>query len=73
MRTRDGIAKTKRGKFKLRIQLNGREVKRTLATREQAEALRDTLQGRAALRSFGISLPDRLNRSPKCSADSATA
>ncbi len=54
----DGIAKTKRGRFKLRIQVNGRRVKKTFRTREEAELLRDTLQGRAALRSFGISVPD---------------
>lgn len=54
----DGIAKTLAGKFRLRIMVNGRRVKKTFRTREEAELLRDTLQGRAALRSFGISVPD---------------
>ena len=53
----DGIEKTAGGRFRIRIIVDGRLVKKTFRTREEAELLRDTLQGRAALRSFGINVP----------------
>lgn len=52
----DGIARARNGKWKLRIVIRGRLIKRTFAAKEEAERVRDNLQGKEKLRSLGVPL-----------------
>lgn len=52
----DGIARARNGSWKLRIVVRGRLIKRTFKTKEEAERVRDNLQGRAKLASLGVPL-----------------
>lgn len=55
----DGIARARNGKWKLRIVINGRLIKRTFPTRDEAERMRDNLHGKQKLRSLGVPLAQR--------------
>ena len=55
----DCIARIESGRWKLRIVINGRVIKRTFSTKTEAERVRDNLRGREKLRSLGVPLAQR--------------
>ena len=58
----DCIARSRNGKWKLRLIIRGRLIKRTFSDKEEAERVRDNLRGREKLRSLGVPLAQQAAR-----------